>query len=53
MIRTKLLDVKYGFTNYKDIDELINEFIETRKELEDADLGWVFSCEGVEVKEVE
>lgn len=24
----------------------------TRKELEDADFGWVFSCEGVEVKEV-
>lgn len=25
----------------------------TRKELEDADFGWVFSCPGVEVKEVE
>lgn len=25
----------------------------TRKELEDADFGWVFSCEGVEVKEVD
>lgn len=25
----------------------------TRKELEDANLGWVFSCEGVEVEEVE
>lgn len=25
----------------------------TRKELEDANFGWVFSCEGVEVKEVE
>ena len=25
----------------------------TRKELEDADFGWVFSCEGVEVKELE
>lgn len=24
----------------------------TRKELEDANFGWVFSCEGVEVKEV-
>lgn len=24
----------------------------TRKELEDADFGWVFSCEGVEVEEV-
>ncbi|WP_206600286.1 DUF1642 domain-containing protein [Streptococcus salivarius] len=25
----------------------------TRKELEDADFGWVFFCEGVEVKEVD
>lgn len=25
----------------------------TRKELEEADFGWVFDCEGVEVKEVE
>ena len=24
----------------------------TRKELEDADFGWVFSCEGVEIEEV-
>lgn len=26
--------------------------IHTRKELEEADFGWVFDCEGVEVKEV-
>lgn len=25
----------------------------TRKELEDADFGWVFDCEGIEIKEVE
>lgn len=25
----------------------------TRKELEDAGFGWIFSCEGIEVKEVE
>lgn len=25
----------------------------TRKELEDADFGWVFSCPGMEIKEVE
>lgn len=25
----------------------------TRKELEDADLGWVFNCEGIEIEEVE
>ena len=24
----------------------------TRKELEDADLGWVFDCEGIEIEEV-
>lgn len=27
--------------------------LHTRKELEDADFGWVFDCEGIEVKEVE
>ena len=25
----------------------------TRKQLEDADLGWVFDCEGIEIEEVE
>lgn len=25
----------------------------TRKQLEDANFGWVFSCEGIEIKEVE
>lgn len=25
----------------------------TRKELEEADFGWVFSCEGIEIEEVE
>ena len=25
----------------------------TRKQLEDADFGWVFSCEGIEIEEVE
>nr|WP_270616918.1 DUF1642 domain-containing protein [Streptococcus salivarius] len=24
----------------------------TRKELEDADFGWVFSCEGIEIEDV-
>lgn len=33
MIRTKLLDVKYGFTDYKDIDDLINEFIEENPQI--------------------
>lgn len=25
----------------------------TRKELEEADFGWVFDCEGIEIEEVE
>ena len=25
----------------------------TRKELEDADFGWVFDCPGIEIEEVE
>ena len=25
----------------------------TRKQLEDADFGWVFDCEGIEIEEVE
>ena len=29
------------------------EIVFTRKELENARLGWIFSCEGVEVEEVE
>ncbi len=31
--------------------ELVTSF--TRKELEQADFGWVFSCEGIEIEEVE
>lgn len=37
-------------------DKLTSRYIvltHTRKELEDADFGWVFDCPGVEVKEVE
>lgn len=40
MIRTKLLDVKYGFTDYKDIDELINEFIEENPQIEIIDIKY-------------
>nr|DAI16912.1 MAG TPA: Protein of unknown function (DUF1642) [Caudoviricetes sp.] len=29
------------------------EIIHTRKELEEANFGWVFSCEGIEIEEVE
>lgn len=34
--------------HYNDI-----EVIHTRKELEEAGFGWVFSCEGIEIEEVE
>lgn len=35
-------------TNYEDINAH-----HTRKELEEAGFGWVFSCEGIEVEEIE
>ena len=40
MIRTKWLDVKYGFTDYKDIDDLINEFIEENPQIEIIDIKY-------------
>lgn len=40
-----------GFRFYNGI--YMNHRFHTRKELEEADFGWVFGCEGVEVKEVE
>lgn len=44
------------FANYCDIrsyrDEIKDSLQHTRKELEASGFGWVFSCEGVEVKEV-
>jgi len=41
--------------SFEDDDTSLDRFrvTHTHKELEDADFGWVFSCEGVEVKEVE
>lgn len=40
-----------GFRFYDGI--YMNHRFHTRKELEEAGFGWVFDCEGVEVKEVE
>lgn len=40
-----------GFRFYNGIYS--NHRAHTRKELEDADFGWVFNCPGVEVKEVD
>lgn len=69
MIRTKYLREKTNIFDHLEIDELINDenywilsskdentlyqTHHTRKELEDANFGWVFSCEGIEIEEVE
>nr|WP_247927433.1 DUF1642 domain-containing protein [Streptococcus constellatus] len=45
LARTKLKEIKFMYNGA--CSHL------TRKELEDAGLGWVFDCEGVEVQEVE
>ena len=38
------------FIYVNDVDTKIHH---TRKELEDADFGWVFDCPGIEIEEVE
>lgn len=62
MVRIKGIDDNYKFLNYgTSFKEWTFDDSEgakgvrvahTRKELEDAGFGWVFNCEGVEVKEV-
>lgn len=62
-VEIKGIDDEYSFLNYSTSlnawsfnDDEGTKYIRvthTRKELEDANFGWVFSCEGVEVKEVE
>lgn len=62
-VRVKGIDDNYKFLNYgtsfKDWTFDDGEgakgvrVAHTRKELEDANFGWVFNCEGVEVKEVD
>lgn len=42
---------RYYFTKSFSLNNAI--YSHTRKELEDADFGWVFDCEGIEIKEVE
>ena len=42
---------EYFFASNNEIKSYRTKF--TRKELEEAGFGWVFSCEGVEVEEVE
>ena len=44
-------DIEFLFADSGETEDYQTKF--TRKELEEADFGWVFDCEGVEVKEVE
>lgn len=40
MIRTKWLEVEYGFTNYQEIDDLINGFIKENPQIEIIDIKY-------------
>lgn len=40
MIRTKWLEVGYGFANYQEIDDLINGFIEENPDIELIDIKY-------------
>ena len=61
-VRVKGINDEYSFLNYStslnawtfndDEGTKCIRVAHTRKELEDADFGWVFDCPGVEVKEV-
>ncbi|HEU3469525.1 DUF1642 domain-containing protein [Streptococcus pneumoniae] len=42
---------RYFFTKNFSLDNVI--YSHTRKELEDANFGWVFGCPGIEIEEVE
>ena len=62
MVRVKGISGNNSYLNQEDGEDFLfadsEEFGDfrakfTRKELEDADFGWVFDCPGVEVKEVE
>lgn len=62
-VEIKGIDDEYSFLNYSTSlnawsfnDDEGTKYIRvthTRKELEDAGFGWVFSCEGIEIEEVE
>lgn len=61
MVRVKGISGNNSYLNQEDGEDFLfadsEEFGDfrakfTRKELEDADFGWVFDCPGVEVKEV-
>lgn len=42
---------RYFFTKSFSLDDAI--YSHTRKELENAKIGWVFDCPGIEIEEVE
>ncbi|CAG5555109.1 DUF1642 domain-containing protein [Streptococcus pneumoniae] len=42
---------RYFFTKSFRLDDVI--YSHTRKQLEDANFGWVFDCEGIDIEEVE
>lgn len=42
---------RYFFTKSLGLDNAV--YSHTRKELEEANFGWVFNCEGIEIEEVE
>jgi hypothetical protein len=48
-----LVKAQSGNTLYFKQDITAENYKATRKELEDAGFGWIFSCEGIEVEEVE
>ena len=53
-VEFKGIDDNYKFLNYGTSEGAKGVRVaHTRKELEDANFGWVFNCEGVEVKEVD
>lgn len=47
MIRTKWLEVEYRFTNYQEIDDLINGFIEDNPQIEIIDIKYQSNVSGV------
>ena len=51
--RQPLVKSQSGSTLYFSQDITAGNYKVTRKELEEAGFGWIFSCEGIEVEEVE
>ncbi|HET0655606.1 TPA: DUF1642 domain-containing protein, partial [Streptococcus pneumoniae] len=51
--RQPLVKSQSGSTLYFSQDITARNYKGTQKELEDANFGWVFDCEGIEIEEVE